>query len=264
MQLLHRPLNMTKSCHSGFDPESRFKLLDTGIRRCDGFVSVIIVMLGILLLVVPARAQEAPVLKSPKDKLSYSIGVQTAKTFAKDEVEIDMDLVIRGLKDGFAGGKLLMPEKDIRQAMRTVQAEVRRKMVLNHRVAIIENKKKGDAFLAANKGKEGVITLPSGVQYKILKAGSGKQPTDADIAVCDFRGTLLDGTEFDSTEPGKPTNMKISTLMPGWKEAMKLMPTGSTWQIFVPSQLAYGERGVGSDIGPNEMLIFEVELLSIK
>ncbi len=262
-------------CHSGLDPESRIKRSDTIVppsmgkkterRYNDGFIFLFTALLGFLLLVSPpAGAEETPVLKTPLDKLSYSIGVQTARTFTKDEVKIDLDLVIKGLKDGFAGGKLLMPEKEIRQEMRSVQAEVRRKMVLNQRVALVENKKNGEAFLAANKVKEGVVTLPSGVQYKILKAGNGRQPTDADIVACNFRGTLLDGTEFDSSESGKPINMKVSTLIPGWREAIKLMPSGSTWQIFVPSQLAYGERGVGSDIGPNETLIFEVELLSIK
>jgi FKBP-type peptidyl-prolyl cis-trans isomerase FklB len=131
-------------------------------------------------------------------------------------------------------------------------------------LALEDNKKKGEVFLAENKTKEGVVVLPSGVQYKILKAGNGKKPIDSDVVQVYYRGTLLDGSEFDATEPGQPADLKASSLIAGWKEALRLMPAGSKWQIFVPSQLAYGERGVGSDIGPNETLVFEVELLAVK
>jgi len=147
--------------------------------------------------------------------------------------------------------------------MNAYQTEIRQKATLTRRVAIEENKKKGEAFLTANRTKDGVITLPSGVQYKILLAGQGRKPIDSDLILCNYRGNLLDGTEFDATEDGKPASLKLSALIAGWKETMKLMPVGSKWQIFIPAQQAYGERGVGSDIGPNETLIFEVELLGI-
>lgn len=223
-----------------------------------------IMALSFGLFVAQASAEEAAVLKTTRDVQSYGIGVNIAKSFKRDEVDIDLDLLVRGMKDGMAGDKLLMPEKELRRAMNSFQGELRQKAAARNRIAAVDNKKKSDEFLAANKGKDGVVTLASGVQYKILKAGDGKSPTEADAVECYYRGTLLDGTEFDSTEPGKPATLKVAQLIPGWKEALKLMPVGSKWLLFIPPQMAYGPRGVGSDIGPNETLLFEVELLSVK
>lgn len=221
-------------------------------------------VLGLGFLAVQASAEEAPVLKTQRDVQSYGIGVNIAKSFKRDEVDIDMDLLVRGMKDVMAGNELLMPERDLRRAMNAFQGELRQKAAARHRIAADDNRKKGEAFLAENKAKPGVVTLASGLQYKILKAGDGKQPSEADTVECNYRGTLLDGTEFDGTEPGKPAMLKVAQLIPGWKEALKLMPAGSRWKIFIPPQLAYGPRGVGSDIGPNETLVFDVELLSVK
>ena len=126
-------------------------------------------------------------------------------------------------------------------------------------------KKAGEAFLEANKKKEGVVTLPSGLQYKIIKAGTGAKPTDADSVECQYRGTLIDGKEFDSSySRGRPATFGVTGVIPGWTEALKLMPVGSTWKLFIPSGLAYGARGAGEDIGPHETLIFDIELLGIK
>ncbi len=216
------------------------------------------------VLSVQAGAAEEQVLKTKKEMVSYGIGVNIAKSFKKDEVEFDMELLVKGMKDGLAGNKLLMSEKELRQVMNSLQSELRRKEVMNSRIAAEENRKRGEAFLAENKNKEGVQSLPSGVQYRILKAGDGRKPTDSDSVECEYRGTLLNGAEFDGTEPGKPATLKLSMLIPGWKEALKAMPKGSKWQVFIPSQLAYGTRGVGSDIGPNETLVFEIALLDIK
>lgn len=215
------------------------------------------------LVAGPAVAAESATLNTDKDKLSYGIGVSIARNFKKQESDIDVDLLVKGLRDALAGDKLQLPEKDLRKVMNAYQTEIRQKATLTRRVAIEDNKKKGEAFLAANKVKDGVVALPSGVQYKILQAGQGRKPIDSDLILCNYRGNLLDGTEFDATEEGKPVSLKLSALIAGWKETMKLMPVGSKWQIFIPAQLAYGERGVGSDIGPNETLIFEVELLGI-
>jgi len=215
-------------------------------------------------MVSHAGAEEMPVLKTQKEMVSYGIGVNIAKSFKKDDVEFDMDLLVKGMKDGLSGEKLLMTERELRKVMNTFQGDLRRKEMANRQVLAEENKKKGDAFLAENKSKDGVVALASGVQYKVLKAGDGKKPTDGDTVECDYRGTLLNGTEFTSTEPGKPATLKVEMLPDGWKEALKLMPKGSKWQIFVPSQLAFGQRGVGSDIGPNETIVLEVALLDIK
>jgi len=221
-------------------------------------------LLGLVFFTAHAGAQEVTTLKTPKEKLSYSIGVQTAKTFKKDDVDIDLDIYLKGLKDGLAGEKLLLPDGDMRQLMRSLTSDMRRKMVLNQRAESLQNKTKGEAFLTANKAKPGVTALPNGLQYRIMKVGAGAIPTDADLVEYNFRGTLIDGSEFDSTEPGKNVTSKVSSLLPGWRAALKLMPVGSKWQIFMPPQLAYGERGAGSDIGPNATLIFEIELVGIK
>lgn len=220
-------------------------------------------VVGMGLLVVHAGAEEA-VLKSKTEMVSYGIGVNIAKSFKRDKVDFDMKLLEQGIKDGLGGGKLLMPERELRGVMNDFQSDLRRKEMAARQVAAAENKKKEEAFLAENKARKDVVTLASGLQYKVLKAGDGRKPTDADTIKCDYRGTLLDGTEFTSTAPGKPATLKVEMLPDGWKEAMKLMPAGSKWQIYIPSRLAYGERGAGSDIGPNEMLVLDVALLDVK
>ncbi len=158
-----------------------------------------------------------------------------------------------------------MSDEEMRTVMTAYQKEISQKQAEAAKIAAEKNKKEGDAFLAANKAKEGVITLPSGLQYKILKEGNGKKPTDADTVQVHYRGTLIDGTEFDSSiKRGQPASFPVKQIIPGWREALKLMPVGSKWQLFIPPELAYGARGAGGDIGPNATLIFEVELLAIK
>jgi FKBP-type peptidyl-prolyl cis-trans isomerase FklB len=221
-------------------------------------------ILGVGLLAAQVSAQEPAVFKTPKDKVSYGLGVGVARNFKRQGIEVDVDLLVKGLRDALSGQKLLLSEDDLRATMMEFQEEMRQKQAQAAKIATEENKKAGEAFLAENQKKEKVVALPSGLQYKILKAGDGKQPTDADTVECQFRATLIDGTEFDSSQrAGKPVNFERRGAIPGWREAMKLMPVGSKWQIFVPPQLAYGERGVGA-IGPNATLLFEVELLSIR
>jgi len=228
-------------------------------------LSVIIVLGACLVMMAQATAtaDKAPVLKSDKDRLSYGIGVNMGKNFKLDEVDVDQNLLIKGLKDGLAGAKLVIPEKELHQMMREFQSTLRQKAVQRQRIAVEENRRNGLKFLEENKTKSGVETLPSGLQYNIIKAGNGAKPTDADTVLCYYRGTLLDGTEFDGTEPGKPATLKVASLIPGWKEALKLMPAGSKWHLVVPSELAYGSRGVGETVGPNATLQFELELLEI-
>lgn len=215
------------------------------------------------LLAGQAGAQEASPFKTEQDMASYGIGMQMAKSFRQADVEVNLELILRGLRDGMAG-TTLVPDKVLRKTMGQFQGEVRRKFAAKQQVAAEENRKKGEAYLAQYKAKEAVVTLASGLEYKILKMGEGKAPTDGDSVECLYRGTLLDGTEFDATEPDKPATLKLSQLIPGWKEALKLMPAGSKWEMVVPPQMAYGARGVGSDIGPNETLVFQVELLAVK
>lgn len=222
--------------------------------------------LGILLLAASAGiAGEPPAPQSGRDKINYVVGVDLARMFRKLRIDVDPDLIVKGIRDGLSGERLPLSEKEVRQILQQFQGDVRRATVLEIRTASVENKKEGEAFLAANKAKEGVVTLPSGVQYVILKAGDGRRPADPDTVVCNYRGTTLDGIEFDASEPGKPVDVKVAWLIPGWKEAIKLMPVGSEWRIFIPSQLAYGEKPRGNEIvGPNETVILDVELLAIR
>lgn len=226
--------------------------------------SKLIMVLGLCFLAAQANAGDNTVLKTLKDQVSYGIGVNMARSFKADEVEFDPDIVLKGLKDASSGEKLLMHEKELRHVMNSFQGELRQKAMIKHRLAAMDNKKEGEAFLAANKMKDGVLSLPSGVQYLVLKMGDGKKPTDTDMVEVNYRGALLNGTEFDSSEDGKPATLKVAQLIPGWKDALKLMPEGSKWQLFIPPQLAYGERGVGHDIGPNQTLSYEVELVAVK
>jgi FKBP-type peptidyl-prolyl cis-trans isomerase FklB len=224
----------------------------------------LMVVLGSLLLAGRAGADEQPSLRTPKDKVDYAIGVEMGRNFRNQGVEVNLDLVVQGLKDDLSGGNLLIPEKELNKIMISFQNELRQKKAVGRRVAAMDNQKKGAAFLAENGTKPGVTTLPSGLQYKILKAGGGRKPTERDTVECNYRGTHLDGTEFDSSVPGQPPVLKLSTVIPGWREALKLMTAGSRWQLFIPPQFAYGERGKGNTIEPNETLIFEIELLAVK
>ena len=205
-------------------------------------------------------------LKTQKDKASYAIGMNIGRNLKKDSVDVDPAVMLRGLKDALAGGKLLMTDEEAKTALTVLQTEVRAKEEAKTKAAAVENKKTGEAFLAANKTKEGVVTLPSGLQYKIIKEGNGPKPTAEDTVLCHYRGTLVDNTEFDSSyKRGEPLKIPVGGVIKGWTEAIQLMPVGSKWQLFIPSNLAYGERGApGSPIGPNSTLIFDVELISIE
>jgi FKBP-type peptidyl-prolyl cis-trans isomerase len=223
-----------------------------------------IVILGIGLLAIPALAQDSTAPTSQKDKVSYGIGVQVAKTLKTQGIDINPDLLIKGLRDALSGQKLLMSDDELNNTMGALQQEMTQKQQQARAKEADDNKKAGDTFLADNGKKDGVVTLPSGLQYKIMKPADGKKPTDADTVTCNYRGTLIDGTEFDKSEAGQPATFQVGAVIPGFKEALKLMPVGSTWQLFIPPNLAYGDRGAGNVIGPNTTLIFELELLSIK
>ena len=215
-----------------------------------------------------APASKTPavlVLNTQKDKTSYAIGMNVGKGLHRDSVDIDPAILLRGLKDALAGGKTLLTDQEAQATLTALQNDLRKKQQELRQQATETNKKEGEAFLAANKTKDGVVALPSGLQYKILQEGTGPKPAPTDSVVCNYRGTLLDGKEFDSSyKRGQPATFPVNGVIKGWTEALQLMPVGSKWQLFVPSELAYGDRGAGADIKPGATLIFEVELLSIQ
>lgn len=216
------------------------------------------------LLAGSAWCADTTVLKSDKDKLSYSIGASIGKNLSRDSTEVDLDVLIDGLKASLAGRKLLLSDKDIRQVMNDYQVQLRQQATAKRQQAVQENKQKGEAYLADYKGQPGVQVSPGGVLYKVIQEGSGRKPLESDMVEINYRGSLIDGAEFDATEPGHPANLKVSALINGWKQALSMMSVGSKWHIVVPAQLGYGERGVGTDIGPNEVLVFDLELVGIK
>jgi FKBP-type peptidyl-prolyl cis-trans isomerase len=212
-----------------------------------------------------AKSQSPTTLNTPKDKLSYAIGLNIGRSLQKDDIGVDPEIVAQGFKDALAGGKTLLTDEEAKAAIVALQADLRKKQEETMKAAGDVNKKQGDAFLAANKAKEGVVTLPSGLQYKILTEGKGPKPAATDSVVCNYRGTLIDGTEFDSSyKRGQPATFPVGQVIPGWTEALQLMPVGSKWQLFIPPDLAYGERSPSPVIGVNSTLIFDIELLSIQ
>ena len=217
----------------------------------------------------PAKSATATALTTRTQKFSYALGMdigsKVGPSLKKQSVEVDPNLVSQGLKDAMSGAKTRLTEQEAQAVLTEMQAEVNKQRQEQAQKAAAANKSEGEAFLAANKAKEGVVTLPSGLQYKILKEGTGPKPTPSDTVVCNYRGTLINGTEFDSSaKHGEAAKFGVGQVIKGWTEALQLMPVGSKWQLFVPSSLAYGERGAGGDIGPDATLIFDVELLSIE
>jgi FKBP-type peptidyl-prolyl cis-trans isomerase FklB len=213
-----------------------------------------------------APAKAAPLtLKTQKEKASYALGMNFGTGLRKQAIDVDPAILARGLRDSFSNGKTLLTEDEARAVLTQLQSEVRKKQQDLAQQLGDANKKQGLAFLDANKSKDGVVALPSGLQYKVLQEGTGPKPAPTDTVVCNYRGTLLDSTEFDSSyKRGQPATFPVTGVIKGWTEALQLMPVGSKWQLFIPSELAYGERGAGGQIGPNATLIFEVELLSIQ
>jgi len=214
----------------------------------------------------PARKTATPLtLTTDKDKVSYAIGMNIGTAMKRDGVDVDTAILLRGLQDALAGSKPLLTDQEVQATMTALQGDLRKKQELQQQQLADTNKKEGDAFLAANKTKEGVVALPSGLQYKILQEGTGPKPAATDTVTVNYRGTLLDGTEFDSSyKRGQPTPVAVGRIIKGWTEALQLMPVGSKWQLFIPPDLAYGPRQAGPTIGPNSTLVFEVELLSIQ
>jgi FKBP-type peptidyl-prolyl cis-trans isomerase FklB len=226
---------------------------------------VVAVVCFLALAVSFSEAQKKTELKTQKQKASYGIGLDIGKNFKQEFPEVDVEAMVLGFRDALSGTKQAVDEKELTQVMTEFQKEMMAKRADRMAAVGEKNKKEGEAFLAENKKKEGVVTLPSGLQYKIIKAGTGPKPKKENTVKCNYRGTLLDGKEFDSSyKRGEPTEFSLVQVIPGWTEALLLMPTGSKWELYIPANLGWGERGTGADIGPNATVIFEIELLSFK
>ena len=221
---------------------------------------LIITVLGILLLASQLCAEETPTLKTLNEKMSYIIGIDIGRNLKTLPVDIDPDILARGINDALVGSEPLLTEQEVLETISLFQMEI-----LAKQQALAEkNKKEGEAFLEENKKREGVVTLPSGLQYKVIKVGIGNRPKPTDAVIIHYRGTLIDGTEIESSYHfGRPATFTASEVIMGLAEALGLMQEGAKWQLFIPPNLAYGERGRSDQIGPNVTLIFEVELISI-
>ncbi len=220
-----------------------------------------------LSIILPAcqNMQHKAELKTLQDSVSYSIGMDIGKNLKGQMIDVNPDALAQALKDMTGDGKPMLTDVQARSVMMAFQTQMMATHAEKMKAAGEKNKKDGEAFLAENKKKDGVVTLPSGLQYKVLTMGNGKKPTASDKVSLNYRGTLVDGTEFDNSyKRGEPAVFPVGGVIKGLSEALQLMPVGSKWQIVIPADIAYGEQGAGGQIAPNAVLIFEIELLGIK
>lgn len=225
-------------------------------------MKIFVTIIFACLLTFAVFAEEKPFeLKDSKDKASYSIGLNIGSNLKRQNVDLNPDAMIAGMKDAMSGKKPLLNDQEVREAMMGLEKDMQQKQA----AAAQKNAADGDKFLAENKSKPGVKTTASGLQYKVEKEGKGAQPKATDTVTVNYRGTLINGTEFDSSyKRGQPATFPVTGVIKGWTEALQLMKAGSKYQLFIPAGLGYGERGAGRDIGPNATLIFDVELLDVK
>jgi len=233
------------------------------LMRFSSVIFIILISLG------AASCQENKVkkedLKTQQDKVSYSIGLDIGKNLKQNKIEVEMDKFVQGLKDGMKDTTQLMTQEEIASCMQQFQQDMMQKKNDDMKVEGDKNKKAGEEFLKVNKTTTGVKTTASGLQYKVLKSGTGKTPKAADTVVAHYKGTLIDGTEFDNSyKRGEPLTIPVSGVIKGWTEALLMMKEGDKWMLYIPSELGYGEYGAGNVIGPNAALIFEIELISVK
>lgn len=229
------------------------------------FMNRLIICLAAVLIATIGLAQDKQVLKDQKDKGSYSIGIQLGTSLKKGNMDVNTDMLLKGLKDGLSGAKPLLNEEQVKETMAALQKEMMEKQAAIQKELAAKNQAAGEKFLAENKKKEGVKTTASGLQYKVMKEGTGASPKETDTVITNYKGTTLEGTEFDSSyKRNEPATFPVNRVIKGWTEGLQLMKPGAKYQFFIPAALAYGERAVGQDIGPNSTLIFEVELVSIK
>jgi|APGre2960657423_1045063.scaffolds.fasta_scaffold18178_3 FKBP-type peptidyl-prolyl cis-trans isomerase FklB len=228
--------------------------------------SITTAALALSLIACTATAADTKMtLKDDKDKISYSIGLNIGRSMKSEGLPINPDALAAAMKDVFSGAKPLLTDEEVKVVMENFQKEMQAKQLKSREEGLGKNKAEGEKFLADNKKKAGVKSTASGLQYTVIKDGTGKTPKATDTVSTHYRGTLINGTEFDSSyKRGEPAEFPVNGVIKGWTEALQLMKEGSKWQLYIPSDLAYGERGAGKDIGPNSTLIFEIELLKVK
>jgi FKBP-type peptidyl-prolyl cis-trans isomerase FklB len=225
-----------------------------------------ILALGVMFVTVAVAAQDTPDLSTPQKKMSYALGMQMGADFRRQNLDLDLATLSKGLAASFTGTKTALSEEEMRAVLANAKEEYQKKQAAVRAEQAEANLQEGEKFLSGNKSKEGVITLPTGLQYKILVQGKGEIPRTHQHVICNYRGTLLDGTEFDnSNRHNGPSVFPMKGVLEGWREALLMMPVGSKWQLFVPPDLAYGKAGVPSmKVPPNATLTFELELVSIR
>lgn len=227
------------------------------------FLSLLTVAL--LLISCENNAQQNVDLKTRKDSVSYAIGLNIGQSFKMQKIEADPAIIAAAINDVLDSNEAKMTDEQAQQIWMSYQQEMMAKAEEERKAAGVKNKEAGEKFLAANKAKEGVVTTASGLQYKVVTMGNGPKPTSNDKVKVHYRGTLIDGKQFDSSyDRGEPAVFPVTGVIPGWTEVLQLMPVGSKWEVYIPSGLAYGERGAGADIGANATLIFTVELMGIE
>ncbi len=223
-----------------------------------------IALLGALVAATAWAAQESA-LVDEQDRISYSVGYQVGGDFKRQGLELDAEALVRGIQDAMSGAEPAMPEAEMRKTLIELKQRVMAAQQQAQREQAAKNEEAGKAFLEENGKKEGVKTLPSGLQYLILAEGEGEAPEAADTVTVHYRGTLIDGTEFDSSySRNQPATFALNRVIKGWTEGLQLMKPGAKYKLFIPPGLAYGERGTGAKIGPQSTLVFEVELLSVQ
>jgi FKBP-type peptidyl-prolyl cis-trans isomerase len=218
------------------------------------------------MLVTVSAAEEAkePAFKTFEEKFAYAIGVEMGSNLKENAIELDLDSLVKGMTDGYNGNELAMTQEEIAEVSALGMEKLKAKAQAKHIADIADNLAKGEKFLADNKTRKGVKTTDSGLQYEVITEGKGEMPKATDKVSVHYTGTLIDGTVFDSSyKRNQPATFQVGGVIRGWVEALQMMKTGSKWKLYIPTELAYGERGAGREIGPNETLIFEVELLEI-
>ena len=219
--------------------------------------------LALGLLAVGARAEDAPPA-TDKGKTSYAVGVDIGRNLHGVGADVDIDQMVRGLRDGLTGAKPALSDAEIRQLITAYRTELSQKQHDQMQQALNANKEKGEKFQAEYRKKESVVVAPNGIMFRVLKAGDGRKPGETDTVAVNYSGRLVDGTEFDASEAGKPAQFKLNVgVIQGWRDALQQMPVGSKWEIVMPPSVAYGDRGAGRDIPPAATLIFDIELVSI-